>query len=187
MPKLGIFNKSLKVKLHFDEASINKKIAEKTSYASYIKYVNHSSGSGKTIPGIELDLDALKKAHHFDIPRNQLPNGDPFPGYVDGEDPVAVIQLDFQKKDIREQNFYLYLSSGQLALFIPSFHRLKCRLICVDGEWQFYNSSDGSVAGVVSLIYAKSGNPGDKGGLLLTAAFPRQMSYELEKILTWVD
>ena len=154
--------------------------------------MNHPSGSGKTFPAIELDLDALKKAHHFDIPRNQLPNGDPFPGYIDGEDPVAVIQLDFegldfQKKDIREQNFYLYLSSGQLALFIPSFYRLKCHLVCLDLEWQFYNSNDGSVAGVVSLIYAKSGNPKDKGGLLLTAVFPREMSYELEKILTWVD
>ena len=29
LPKLGIFKQSLKVKLHFDEASINKKIAKK--------------------------------------------------------------------------------------------------------------------------------------------------------------
>ena len=162
---------------------VNEKIARKTSY---VKYVNHyDKNKRKTLPAIELDLKGLQGSNHFDVPRDQLPNGDVFPSYIDGEEPIAVIQLT--SEPIREQNFFLYISSNQLALFIPSFFRLKCLIICVDYELDLYNATSGSVTGNIALVYGKTGNKEDKGGFLLTVALPRRMASEMEKIFAWVE
>ena len=132
-----------------------------------------------------MNLEGLKEQQHFDISPNQLPNGDEFPSYIDGENPIATFQITSNPH--AEQNFYIYLSVNQIAIFLPSPYRLKCTIVCVDFQSDLYNLSNGSINGYINLIYANSFNADDKGGILLTLGLPRRMAREIDRILAYQE